>query len=390
MGLPSYVFIPADLEEQKVLGTGVYGANVVSVRGNYDEVNRLCTEVSAEHDDWAFVNINMRPYYSEGSKTVAFEIVEQLGWELPDRCVVPIASGSLFTKIHRGFAEWLELGLVERLGAGDERGAGDGLRARRHRVRGGPDFCQPVKPDTIAKSLAIGNPADGPYVLDLARRTGGSSTRSTDEQIREGIALLAQTTGIFTETAGGVSVAVLGELARRGDIGADERVVLVITGDGLKTLDAVRGTFEVTRSTRRSKPSRRRGAGDRLMAVTVKIPAQLRGATGGASEARVEGATVAEVLEALFAQFGELRERISDEHGALRRFVNVYLVGRGHPLPRRRRDERSGRLRADHPSGCRRGLEARSVRWLTSRRKRTTQAARSFLSLLVPGAILTA
>jgi len=243
LGLPSYVFIPADLEPQKVLATGVYGANLVSVRGNYDDVNRLCTELSAEHDDWAFVNINVRPYYAEGSKTVAFEIVEQLGWELPDRCVVPIASGSLFTKVHRGFEEWLELGLVSGRVPAMNGAQAAGCAPVANAFAAGQDFCQPVKPNTIAKSLAIGNPADGPYALELARRTGGGVDAVSDEQIREGISLLAQTTGIFTETAGGVSVAVLSELARRGEIDADERVVLVITGDGLKTLDAVRGTF---------------------------------------------------------------------------------------------------------------------------------------------------
>jgi threonine synthase len=244
-GLPSYVFIPSNLEQQKVLATGVYGANVVAVRGTYDDVNRLCTEVSAEHDDWAFVNINMRPYYAEGSKTVAFEIVEALGWELPDRCVAPIASGSLFTKIHRGFAEWLEVGLVEGSAPVMNGAQATGCSPVATAFAAGADFCQPVKPDTIAKSLAIGNPADGPYALDLARATGGSIDAVDDDQIREGIALLARTTGIFTETAGGVSVAVLSELARRGDIEPDERVVLVITGDGLKTLDVVRGTFQV-------------------------------------------------------------------------------------------------------------------------------------------------
>ena len=245
LGLPSYVFIPSDLEEQKILATGVYGANLVSVRGNYDEVNRLCTEVSADHEDWAFVNINMRPYYSEGSKTVAFEIAEQLGWEMPDRCIVPIASGSLFTKIHRGFEEWLGLGLVEGRVPTMNGAQATGCAPVATAFAAGLDFCQPVKPHTIAKSLAIGNPADGPYVLELARATGGSVDAVDDEQIRDGISLLAETTGIFTETAGGVTVAVLAELARRGDIDPDERVVAVITGDGLKTLDVVRGTFQI-------------------------------------------------------------------------------------------------------------------------------------------------
>jgi threonine synthase len=242
-GLESYVFIPSDLEEQKVLATGVYGTNLVSVRGTYDDVNRLCTELAAEHD-WAFVNINMRPYYSQGSKTLAFETAEQLGFELPDRVICPIASGSLFTKLARGFEDWLELGLLEgrlpRFNGAQATGCSPVATA----FEAGQDFCRPVKPDTIAKSLAIGNPADGPYALDLARRTGGSIDAVTDDELREGIRLLARTTGIFTETAGGVTVAVLAKLAARGDIDPDERVIAYITGEGLKTLDCARGTFE--------------------------------------------------------------------------------------------------------------------------------------------------
>jgi threonine synthase len=242
-GLESYVFIPSDLEEQKVLATGVYGTNLVSVRGNYDDVNRLCTELSGEHE-WAFVNINMRPYYAEGSKTLAFETIEQLGFELPDRVVAPIASGSLFTKIARGFEEWLELGLVEGELPTFNGAQATGCSPVASAFSEGRDFCRPVKPDTIAKSLAIGNPADGPYALDLARRTKGSIDSVTDDEIREGIKLLARTTGIFTETAGGVTTAVLSKLAERGDIDPDERVVVYITGEGLKTLDCARGTFE--------------------------------------------------------------------------------------------------------------------------------------------------
>jgi len=243
LGMASYVLIPADLEEQKVLATGVYGTNVVKVRGNYDDVNRLCTELSGDRENWAFVNINMRPYYAEGSKTVAYEIVEQLGWELPDRCVVPIASGSLYTKIAKGFGEFIDVGLVDgelpTMNGAQATGCSPVAKA----YDAGQDFCRPVKPSTIAKSLAIGNPADGPYALDLARMTGGSIDAVSDEEIRAGIRLLAETTGIFTETAGGVTTATLAKLAERGDIGADERVVLVITGDGLKTLDAVRDSF---------------------------------------------------------------------------------------------------------------------------------------------------
>jgi threonine synthase len=243
LGMDSYVFIPADLEEQKVLASGVYGTRLVSVRGSYDDVNRLCTELSAERD-WAFVNVNLRPYYAEGSKTLAFEIAEQLGWEIPDRCVVPIASGSLFTKIAKGFDEWRAVGLLEGELPTMNGAQADGCSPVATAYAGGHDVCRPVRPHTIAKSLAIGNPADGPYALELARRTGGGVDSVSDEEIREGISLLARTTGIFTETAGGVTTAVLAKLAARGDIDPDERVVLVITGDGLKTLDAVRGTFQ--------------------------------------------------------------------------------------------------------------------------------------------------
>jgi threonine synthase len=244
-GLPAYVLIPHDLEEQKVLATGTYGAQIVAVRGTYDDVNRLCTEVSGERPSWAFVNVNLRPYYAEGSKTLAFETVEQLGWELPDRVVGPIASGSQFTKIARGFEEFLAAGLVEgelpRMNGAQAEGCSPVATA----FAAGHDIVRPVKPDTIAKSLAIGNPADGPYAIELARRTGGSIDSVDDDEIRAGIRLLAQTTGIFTESAGGVTVATLRKLAERGDIDPDERVVAMITGDGLKTLDAVRGSFEV-------------------------------------------------------------------------------------------------------------------------------------------------
>jgi threonine synthase len=243
LGMTSYVFIPSDLEEQKVLATGVYGTNLVKVRGTYDDVNRLCTELSGERD-WAFVNVNLRPYYAEGSKTIAFEVAEQLGWRTPDRVVAPVASGSLYTKIAKGFREFLDLGLIE----GDEpvmHGAqATGCSPVARAFADGHEVCRPVRPDTIAKSLAIGNPADGPYALELARGSGGSIEAVDDEEIRAGIRLLAETTGIFTETAGGVTTATLAKLAASGEIGAGDRVVLVITGDGLKTLDAVRGTFE--------------------------------------------------------------------------------------------------------------------------------------------------
>jgi threonine synthase len=244
-GLQSYVFIPSDLEEQKVLATGVYGTTLVKVHGSYDDVNRLCMELAAERENWAFVNVNVRPYYAEGSKTLGYEIAEQLAFTLPDRVVVPIASGSLFTKIARGFKEWQEVGLLD----SDARqpvfnGAqGAGCAPVATAFSEGWDICKPVKPSGIAKSLAIGNPADGPYALELARESGGSVESATDDEIRDGIRLLAETTGVFTETAGGTTTAVLRKLAERGEIDPDERVVLVITGEGLKTLDAVRDTF---------------------------------------------------------------------------------------------------------------------------------------------------
>jgi threonine synthase len=243
-GLDSYVFVPANLEEQKLLATGVYGTNLVGVRGNYDDVNRLCTQL-AETRPWAFVNVNLRPYYAEGSKTLAYETAEQLGWELPDRVVCPIASGSLFTKLGRGFQEWLDLGLLE-----GEQPVFNGAQALgcspvATAFAEGWDVCRPQKPDTIAKSLAIGDPADGPYAVEHARRSGGAIDSVTDEEIRGGIKLLAETTGIFTETAGGVTVGVLKKLAERGDIGSGERVVVYLTGEGLKTLDATRDTFQM-------------------------------------------------------------------------------------------------------------------------------------------------
>jgi threonine synthase len=243
-GLDSYVFVPADLEEQKLLATGIYGTRLVGVQGSYDDVNRLCTEL-CETRPWAFVNVNLRPYYSQGSKTLAFETVEQLGWSLPDRVVCPIASGSLFTKLARGFGEWIDLGLVEgklpTFNGAQAAGCSPVATAFGH----GWEVCKPQRPDTIAKSLAIGNPADGIYALELARETGGSIDSVTDDEIRGGIGLLAETTGIFTETAGGVTIAVLTKLAERGDIGGSERVVAYITGEGLKTLDATREGFSM-------------------------------------------------------------------------------------------------------------------------------------------------
>jgi threonine synthase len=243
-GLDSYVFVPANLEEQKLLATGVYGTNLVGVDGNYDDVNRLCTQLAETHP-WAFVNVNLRPYYAEGSKTLAYETVEQLGWELPDRVVSPIASGSLFTKLGRGFQEWLDLGLVEGNQPVFNGAQAQGCSPVATAFAEGWEVCKPQRPETIAKSLAIGDPADGPYAVEQARRTGGGVDSVTDQEIRDGIKLLAETTGIFTETAGGVTVGVLRKLAERGELADGERVVVYITGEGLKTLDATRDTFQM-------------------------------------------------------------------------------------------------------------------------------------------------
>lgn len=243
-GLESFVFVPSNLEEQKLLATDIYGTNLVGVKGNYDDVNRLCTQLADERP-WAFVNVNLRPYYAEGSKTLAYETVEQLGWRLPDRVISPVASGSLFTKIARGFREWLEVGLVEgdlpRFHGVQAAGCSPVATAFADQSR----VCRPQRPDTIAKSLAIGDPADGPYAVGLAHESQGSIEAVTDDEIREGIRLLARTTGIFTETAGGVTVAGLKKLAAEGRLQAGEDVVVYITGEGLKTLDANRDSFSL-------------------------------------------------------------------------------------------------------------------------------------------------
>lgn len=237
-GLECYIFIPADLEAGKVLGTLIYGPQVLAVDGNYDQVNRLCSEVADRHG-WGFVNINLRPYYSEGSKTLAFEVAEQLDWQLPDHVVAPIASGSLYTKIYKGFQELIKTGLVADKPVRMSGAQASGCSPVAEAFRGGQDFVTPVKPATIAKSIAIGNPADGIYALDIARKSGGSIADVSDSEIIEGIKLLAQTEGIFTETAGGTTVAVLKKLVEAGQIDPEETTVVYITGNGLKTQEAI-------------------------------------------------------------------------------------------------------------------------------------------------------
>jgi threonine synthase len=239
-GMRSFVFIPSDLEPAKVTATAVYGGNLIAIDGNYDDVNRLCAELTSEQPSWAFVNVNVRTYYAEGSKTLAFEVAEQLGWRAPDHVVVPIASGSQLCKIHKGFEELATVGLLDqpphvRVSGAQAAGCSPVATA----FAEGADYVRPVKPHTIAKSLAIGNPADGAYALDVVRQTGGAVGSVTDEEIVEGIRLLASTEGIFAETAGGVTIATLAKLAADGIVRRDERVVAYITGNGLKTIDAV-------------------------------------------------------------------------------------------------------------------------------------------------------
>lgn len=237
-GMDSYVFIPADLEQAKVLSTAVYGPNLVAVKGNYDDVNRLCAEVAGEYG-WAFVNVNVRPYYAEGSKTIGFEIAEQLGWTLPDHVVAPMASGSMLVKIDKAFTELIKVGLVDESPVRVSGAQATGCSPIATALKDGSGFVRPVKPDTIAKSLAIGNPADGYYAIDAVRRTGGWMEDVSDPEIVDAIQLLARTEGIFAETAGGVTVATLQKLVAQGQVKRHERTVAVISGLGLKTLDVI-------------------------------------------------------------------------------------------------------------------------------------------------------
>lgn len=239
-GLQSYIFIPADLEEEKVLGTLIYGANLIGVKGSYDDVNRLCSEIAANFH-WAFVNINIRPYYGDGSKTYAYEVAEQLGWKAPDHIIVPVAGSSLIIKIDKGFKELASLGLIPEAACKVYAAQATGCSPVTTAIKEGEDFFRPVRPNTIAKSIAIGNPADGIYGIRVVRETGGWGEDVTDEELVDGMKLLAETEGVFTETAGGVVVAVARKLVKQGRIDSDDLTVLSITGHGLKTQEAVIG-----------------------------------------------------------------------------------------------------------------------------------------------------
>ena len=242
-GWQSVVLVPSNLERAKILMSAVYEGALIAVDGNYDDVNRLAQELAAENEDWAFVNVNVRPYYAEGSKTLGYEVAEQLGWRLPDQIVVPIASGSQLTKVDKAFRVLGQLDLVEATPYKVFGAQATGCSPISAAFKAGHDVIRPVRPDTIARSLAIGAPADGPYVLDAVRRTNGAIEDVTDEEVVEGIKLLARTEGIFAETAGGVTVATAKKLIESGQLDPDGETVLLITGDGLKTLDALGDTI---------------------------------------------------------------------------------------------------------------------------------------------------
>jgi len=241
-GFKAWIFIPADLEPAKILGTQVYGAKVVRIAGSYDQVNRLCSQIADEHR-WGFVNVNLRPYYAEGSKTVGFEIAEQLGWRLPDNVVVPMAGGSLIVKIKKAFDELIALGLVDPKPVKFFGAQATGCSPISTAVKTGKTEIEPQKPSTIARSLAIGNPADGHYAIRAITKTGGWSEDVSDPEVVESIQLLAETEGIFTETAGGVTVGCTRKLVRDGRILPDQVTVVCITGNGLKTTDALAGAY---------------------------------------------------------------------------------------------------------------------------------------------------
>ena len=243
-GMDTVVFFPADLEQGKILGAGVYGSRMIAIEGNYDQVNRLCSEV-ADNNRWAFVNINMRPYYAEGSKTLGYEVAEQLGWQAPDHCVVPAASGAMFTKIWRGLNEFSDLDLIDGVGTRMHVAQAEGCSPIVRAWEDDETHVRPVKPSTIAKSLAIGNPADGIYALRTVKESNGSGVICREEQVAEGIKLLAETEGIFTETAGGVVISGLKNLVESGRIGQDELTVAYITGNGLKTQEVMADTVEI-------------------------------------------------------------------------------------------------------------------------------------------------
>ena len=372
-GLRSVVLVPSDLEAGKTLGASVYGGTLVAVDGTYDDVNRLCSEVAFERTDWGFVNVTLRPFYAEGSKTVGYEVAEQLGWRLPEQVVSPIASGSLLTKVDKAWRELAALGLVEPTPYKVFGAQATGCSPVSQAFAAGLDVVQPVRPHTIAKSLAIGNPADGPYALDVVRRTGGAIADVSDEEVVEGIALLARTEGIFAETAGGVTLSVLRRLLADGLADPEAETVLLNTGDGLKTLDALAGSDVVgpecddppdpgrvpdrrhRRLARAARVAADRPRGRPRVSVTVRVPTILRTYTGGAAEVAVDGATLADVVAALEAAHPGIAARVLDDEGRAAPVRQRVRRRRGRPVRRRARHGHPGRVdRLGHPGGRRR------------------------------------
>ena len=342
-GFKSYIFVPYDLEQGKILGTLIYGTNLIGIKGSYDEVNRLCSEI-AENYGWAFVNINIRPFYAEGSKTFGFEIAEQLGWKVPQHVVVPMAGGSLITKIWKGFKELETIGMLEEVNTKIHGAQASGSNPIVSAFKEGIEWIKPKRPNTIAKSLAIGNPADGYYALKTIRDSGGWAEDVTDEEIIEGMKLLAHTEGIFTETAGGVTVAVTKKLVEQGIIPGDESIVISITGNGLKTQEAIQdrvgqpliieaklSDFEKIVCSKTEKQGswnscyRIRFNKEEQMEVHVRIPTPLKKLTGEQDTIKAKGRTVGEVIQWLTEAYPGLTERLRDEQGELRRFINIYL-----------------------------------------------------------------
>ena len=365
-GMPAVIFMPHDLEIGKIVPTAVYGATIVSVKGNYDDVNRLCAEV-ADAYDWAFVNTNVRAFYSEGSKTLAFEVVEQLGWKYPEHIVVPIGSGSQLVKVRKGLDELNKVRLMPAPPHTQIHGAQAlGCSPVAQAFLDGVDHVRPVKPDTIAKSIAIGNPADGPYALQAIRETGGRADTVTEGEIVEAILLLARTEGIFTETAGGVTIGVLAKLAAADVFAPGERVVALVTGMGLKTIEAVSHSAKPVTIT----PS--------MDEFEEKIELGL--IPNGKAHSEYEGQDPDAAAQAHAEQRGGRRRRRDDPRARRRsreavprlQGADVRRPGRaaplrerlrrrgGHPLPRRpRHEDPRGRAGLDHP-GRRRRLSSRA------------------------------
>ena len=272
-GLDSFVFIPSDLEQGKIVASSIYAVTLVSINGNYDEVNRLCSELAGKYP-WAFVNVNMRPYYAEGSKTLAYEVAEQLGWRAPDHCVVPMASGSLYVKIWKGFQELAKLHLIDGVQTKMSGVQAQGCSPIVTAWEAGTNAIRPVRPSTIAKSLAIGNPADGYYALGVMAETGGTCAAVSDAEVIQGMKLLARTEGIFAETAGGVTIAGLKRMAESGHIRPDEVTVVFITGAGLKTVEAVIDELEPPLTVEPTMASFEEALGERAIGERNDVAAQ--------------------------------------------------------------------------------------------------------------------